>query len=586
MGSQESEEKTECEMAVTLPSTTPVVGCLINPAVRLKIKGTPTLQTLRPHSFSFTWYREMGCSVHPSKLATVLCMSCVKLEIPLSQCCHCSPMCLLDGWQIHEKRHCRAAKMIKQRTTGGQEELIRLRSCGSWPDFSSDQLHGENELVVERERRVWVKVGSSKTYEPSMNDVGFILRLECLAVDHTEGIQLAPVNIIVTDPVITFPPRCPRCMIKIRSCQKSHNIHFKPQSSDGLTFSVLSYNILADLYASGGRYSYCPTWALVWEYRRQNLLQEIIEYDADILCLQEVQSDHFESFFKPELIKHGYSVMYKKKRTELYTSSRQYASEGCATFYRHNLFKEIMKYELDFDQRAQLVVEDLKPELKNEGCIRLMKDNVALIVILEAIRNSRISDDFQSRICVANTHIHANTELPDVKLYQVANLVCGLEKISQSKIPILICGDVNSPPASDPHMLLVTGRIDSVSGEETDPLGIYQILKLKHSLALVSAYASFFHSTGIEAKQLNRMNPDNHEPLFTHYTPRSVGTLDYILYTADSLTVEGLLELLDSESVGVGLPSPLWSSDHIALMASFRLKTPSSESSPPLPQEI
>ncbi|XWS23883.1 hypothetical protein CRYUN_Cryun28dG0053700 [Craigia yunnanensis] len=84
---------------------------------------------------------------------------------------------------------------------------------------------------------------------------------------------------------------------------------------------------------------------------------------------------------------------------------------------------------------------------------------------------------------------------------------------------------------SDPHMLLVRGRIDSVSGEENDPLGIYQILKLEHSLALVSAYASFFHLSGIEKKQLNKMNPNNHEPLFTIFTPRFVGTLDYILYT-------------------------------------------------------
>ena len=56
---------------------------------------------------------------------------------------------------------------------------------------------------------------SSKTYEPSMDDVGFILRLECLAIDHANGTQLA--NITVTDAVITFPVRCPRCVIKIGS---------------------------------------------------------------------------------------------------------------------------------------------------------------------------------------------------------------------------------------------------------------------------------------------------------------------------------------------------------------------------------
>lgn len=37
--------------------------------------------------------------------------------------------------------------------------------------------------------------------------------------------------------------------------------------------------------------------------------------------------------------------------------------------------------------------------------------------------------------------------------------------------------------------------------------------------------------------------------------------------------VDGLLELLDEEMIGgLGLPSTIWSSDHIALMASFSFK--------------
>jgi len=39
-----------------------------------------------------------------------------------------------------------------------------------------------------------------------------------------------------------------------------------------------------------------PTWALSWHYCQQNLLQEIIGYNADILFLQEVQCDHFEEW--------------------------------------------------------------------------------------------------------------------------------------------------------------------------------------------------------------------------------------------------------------------------------------------------
>ncbi|GLT96233.1 hypothetical protein SLE2022_138740 [Rubroshorea leprosula] len=61
-------------------------------------------------------------------------------------------------------------------------------------------------------------------------------------------------------------------------------------------------------------------------------------------------------------------------------------------------------------------------------------------------------------------------------------------------------------------------------------------------------------------------------PLFTNCTRDFIGTLDYIFYTADSLAVESLLELLDEDSLrkDTTLPSPEWSSDHIALLAEFR----------------
>ena len=45
----------------------------------------------------------------------------------------------------------------------------------------------------------------------------------------------------------------------------------------------------------GDQFGYCPPWALAWPYRRLNLLKELLAYDADIMCLQEVQSNHFQA---------------------------------------------------------------------------------------------------------------------------------------------------------------------------------------------------------------------------------------------------------------------------------------------------
>ena len=60
-----------------------------------------------------------------------------------------------------------------------------------------------------------------------------------------------------------------------------------------------------------------------------------------------------------------------------------------------------------------------------------MQDNVALIAVLEAIEpGPPEAATRRTLICVANTHIHANPELNDVKLWQVHTLLKGLEKIA------------------------------------------------------------------------------------------------------------------------------------------------------------
>ncbi|KAA8538155.1 hypothetical protein F0562_027763 [Nyssa sinensis] len=301
-------------------------------------------------------------------------------------------------------------------------------------------------------------------------------------------------------------------------------------------------------YLAGLQEIYCPTWALTWEYRREHLLNEILSYNADILCLQEVQGDHFEDFLKPEMAEFGYSVIYKKKTKVVYIENG-YTTDGCAIFYRANRFKAIIKYEAEFDKIAQPLVETMKPDCRNEGCFQLMKDNIALVVILETVENGIVND----AICVANTHIYANSSFPYTKLFQVVNLIKGLEKISHSQIPAVICGDMNSLPGSEPHEFLISGGVEP--NKEGDPLAIYQHLKPFHSMHLASAYSSLLHSGGVEEQQKEKMNTETNEPLFTLFKPTFSSTLDYILYTESRLEVCGLLELLDREGL-VGCPLP------------------------------
>lgn len=34
------------------------------------------------------------------------------------------------------------------------------------------------------------------------------------------------------------------------------------------------------------QFSYCQPWMLAWGYRKQNLVAELVAYNADIMCLQ------------------------------------------------------------------------------------------------------------------------------------------------------------------------------------------------------------------------------------------------------------------------------------------------------------
>lgn len=54
----------------------------------------------------------------------------------------------------------------------------------------------------------------------------------------------------------------------------------------------------------------------------------------------------------------------------------------------------------------------------------VLQDNVALIAVLEALDSPQPEGaNRRQLICIANTHIHANPELNDVKLWQVRLLL-------------------------------------------------------------------------------------------------------------------------------------------------------------------
>ncbi|EYU39961.1 hypothetical protein MIMGU_mgv1a018036mg [Erythranthe guttata] len=433
-------------------------------------------------------------------------------------------------------------------------------NCTNIPDGTTRKRDGET----------WFEVGRSKTYTPTPNDIGHVLTCECVVVDLETRSYVGKIYTSSTSSVVPAPSPTPRRMISVSGTGLESRI------SSGVTFSVLSYNILSDAYAKAEIYGYCPSWALSWAYRKQNLLREIVGYHADIVCLQEVQSDHFDDFFSPEMEKHGYQAIFKKKTMKAFGGNMK-TIDGCATFFRRDKFEHVRDFGFEFNEPAHSLIEPLVSSAqKNNAFNRLVKDNIAQIVVLAAkFSNQGIGNSGkQLSVCVTNTHINVHQDLTDVKLFQVHKLLAVLKAFV--KIPMLVCGDFNSIPGSALHSLLAYGKVDPGHPDlAVDPLGILQpTSKLNHDLPLVSAYTSFGRAVlGLEHRR--RIHPVTNEPRVTSYTEEFVGTCDYIFYSADSLMVESLLELLDERILrrNTALPCVEWSSDHIALAAEFRLIT-------------
>ncbi len=226
--------------------------------------------------------------------------------------------------------------------------------------------------------------------------------------------------------------------------------------------------------------------------------------------------------------------------------------DGCATFFKADKFKFEDKHLIEFNQAALA-----RPSLRKHKDMynRVMtRDNISLIVRLEH-REAR------QDVIVGNVHVHWDPTFCDVKLVQAVLLLEELEKITRGhpKAALLLCGDFNSLPDSGVYNLLESGSIaenhDDFMGYTYEP---YSNEGASHSLNLKNTYS---------------LCPENLD--LTIMTPKFRGVIDYMWYRPTNVTVTGVLGPVHSDYTRqlVGFPSQHLPSDHISLLAEYRLET-------------
>ncbi|NXM17904.1 ANGE1 protein, partial [Ploceus nigricollis] len=221
-------------------------------------------------------------------------------------------------------------------------------------------------------------------------------------------------------------------------------------------FRVMSYNILAqDLVEQGlDLYVHCHPDILNWNYRLPNLLQEIQHWDPDVLCLQEVQENHYWEQLEPTFEEMGFACFYKRR-----TGTK---TDGCAVCYKRSRFQLISLSPIEY----------FRP-----GLDVLNRDNVGLVLLLQPVLPEGLGLKAVSPLCVANTHVLFNPRRGDIKLAQVALLLAEIDKIARttegSYYPVILCGDLNSVPDSPLYKFIRNGELSyhgmpawKVSGQE------------------------------------------------------------------------------------------------------------------------
>ncbi|XP_016985046.1 nocturnin isoform X8 [Drosophila rhopaloa] len=297
---------------------------------------------------------------------------------------------------------------------------------------------------------------------------------------------------------------------------------------------LLQWNILSQtLGQHNDGFVRCPEEALTWEHRKYLIVQEILQNQPDVICLQEV--DHFK-FLQTVLGSQNYAgIFFPKPDSPCLYIEQNNGPDGCAIFYKRD------KLELQgYDTRILEVW-------------RVQSNQVAIAARLRMRSSGR-------EFCVATTHLKARhgALLAKLRNEQGRDLIRFVKQFA-GETPLLLCGDFNAEPVEP----------------------IYATILGCDLLRLGSAYAD----VKLDREEILQPSEDvaefvsdsmKREPPYTTWKIREEGeechTIDYVFYTPDRLKIKNCLDFPAGEQIGKNrTPSYQYPSDHFSLVCDFEL---------------
>jgi len=181
-----------------------------------------------------------------------------------------------------------------------------------------------------------------------------------------------------------------------------------------------------------------------WEARKERLLRTVQDLNADLISL--VECDHYETFWEKEMERLGYGGAYKRR-------PRQGCSDGCAIFFRRNVFDLVAHQgvELVDRNRREDENENTKGNRQSEddrpvSRIGETADRVALLALLCHVPTNR-------RLMFVSTHLARNPEdrgKTKERARQIAQILYHItlfakehEQEGEEEAPVVLAGDLN-----------------------------------------------------------------------------------------------------------------------------------------------
>jgi len=185
------------------------------------------------------------------------------------------------------------------------------------------------------------------------------------------------------------------------------------------------------------------------------LLQELLGYEGDVLCLQEVDEKMFSDHLLPHLQMQGYDGHFTNKQGNV--------REGSATFWRTSRFRrlhtqdilmrDVFKQPLSPAHAQWQRMLDASPHL---ATALQMVTTIAQATILLPVGDGSCPPHPNERpLCVVNTHLFYHPYAPHIRAMHTAAILeeahatlkswaSRLEEGSHQRPSLIFCGDLNS----------------------------------------------------------------------------------------------------------------------------------------------